>query len=274
MAADAPGALTRYIGGSKEAESEFAGNLKALLKKEAEGGRRLTVGTLIGGVRTKNFPENPIAGQSVRVIFVCNVRLREFPTEPVIQDAFVSNQAQQLVTGSDADGTPVTCEISASGTVTIIGRAAYNGPQSAVDYYAVTDVAGVDMSFVFGLRLKNVSDLDASFLTDLNAYRVGQGLVAFTDADQYLEDPSIDFHGPTYYQAYIGLNDGGRFFSESLGLTCREVTTRRDLFRTDFTDAIAAGIDPWVDHEAALLLEGFSATDDPWTAHYTRTECS
>ena len=272
MAADVSGALTRYVGGSKEAESEFAANLRGLLQRSFKGGRRFTVGTLIGGVRTKSYPENPISGQSVRVIFVANVRLREFATEPVVQDAFVSNQAQQLVTGNDADGTPVTVEISESGTVTIIGRAAYQGPQTSVDYYRVDDINGVDMSFVFGLRLKNTSDLDAAFLTDLNTYRTGQGLTAFGTADPYLEDPSIDFHGPTYYQGYIGLNDGGRFFTEALGLVCSDVTVKRDLFRVDFSDVTTAGFDPWYDSES-LPIEGFSETDDPWYAQHTRTQC-
>lgn len=262
-----------FVGGSASSEQEFASNLQLLLRAAARGGRRFTVGTLIGGIRTKQFPENPIAGQPTSIVYVATVRLREFPGEPVVVDALVSNQAHQLVAGSDADGTPVTVELSRSGTVTVVGRAAYTGPSVSVGYSAITDVFGIDLAYVFGLRSKNTSDLPASLLADLNAWRVSQGLPAFGNNDPYIEDPSIDFNGAAYYRAYIGLTDGGRFFSSAAGLVCSEETIRRDLFRADISDVVNAGYDPWSDQEA-LAIEGFPASADPWSASIVRTTCS
>lgn len=255
--------MPEFVGGNVISEQEFAANLQALLLRTGRQ-RRLTVGTIVGDIRTKSWPENAIAGQPTRVIFIANVKLREFEGQPILQDVLVSNQAHQLVAGSAADGTPVTVELSGSGTATIIGRAAYQGSLHAVDYYTLADIDGQEMEFTYGLRLLDVDDLDPALLTDLNTWRGGQGLPLFNAGEKYFLDPQVDFHGPTYFPGYIGLLDGGRFISEVFGLVCVEVRTQRDWYDDNVTNP--AG-DWWYG-----TPDDFP-NQDPWYAEIAEISC-
>lgn len=220
------------VGGPAYTQQEFRDKLLYVLDQAAPSQRRLVLGILVGDVRTKAYPENPIAGQPTRVRFVANVKLIGMEGQPIVVDALMSNQAQQLITGSSADGTPVTVEIAASGTVTIIARAAYNRSTHSVSYHTVADLDGQEMEYVFGLRIRNFDDLDVILRGLLNAWRIALGKAPFVYGlnSKFFLDPQVDYHGETYFQGYIGPDDGGRFQAALLGLTCSEVTTYRDWY--------------------------------------------
>ncbi len=249
-----PGAL------SASEETALRDNLKILFERFSEGGRRRTVGTLVGDIRRKLFPDNAIQGEPTRVVFVVDVRLRDFADQPIVRDALVTNQAQQLIAGSSASGTPVTLEI-VSGVATVIGRAALTTESASVAYYTVLDLDGQEMEFVLGLRLKTAGDLDAALLARINAWRVGEGLTEFTVTSRYFEDPTIDFHGAEYYQAYIGPSDGGRFYSEVAGLVCA-------LVETVYPWTSDADPGPWTSND----LVGFPG-QNLWSASRQETLC-
>lgn len=254
---------TIFVGGSVLTEQEFRQNLEALIARTGRK-RRLTIGTLVGTIRTKVWPENAIAGQPTRTTFVTSVKLNEFDGYPLLQDVLVSNQAQQLIAGSAAEGTPVTVELSATGTATVIGRAAYQSIQTAVDYYTLAALDGQQMEYTYGLRLKQISDLDPTLLADLNTWRTDQGLGIFTDTQIYFEDPQIDFHGPRYWVAYIGLLDGGRF-NAALRLTCAQQTNPRDWY----DDTVTSPDGDWW-YGTPTPYPG----QDPWYAETKEVVCS
>lgn len=246
-------------------ESRFRDNLRALVSQFSKGQRRLTVGTLVGSVRTKSFPENPIAGQPVRVVFVADVRLREFTGQPIARDVLITNQAHQLVSGSDAEGTPVTLEISPSGAMTVVARAGFQSDTLSSSFYTVEDLDGVEMEFAVGLRLRNVDDLDPALLVDLNAWRVAHGKVALLAGEKYFLDPQADVHGERYFLAYIGLTDGGRFLGAAVGLVCQSVTISRDWYDDDVSSPDG---DWWYGTPNAFPGQ------DPWYASRTEVQCT
>ena len=236
----------------------FRDNLAALVQGEIARGRRFTVGTLVGNVRTKQFPENAIAGQQVRIIFVVNVRLRDFPGQPLAQDVYVSNAAHQLITGRQTDGMPVTVQIASSGTLTVTGRAALRTDAIAVDYYSLEELDDQPMEYVYGLRLRNTDDLDAALFSDINAWRVGQGLAAFVADESYFYDPSGDVHGEDYYPAYIKRTQGNRFPGSVFGIECQQVLQPISWTTVGF----------WIDTPA-----GFPAGSSAWAAAAITTVC-
>lgn len=259
MAYRIPGQMT-----AQEAE-RFRQNLSLLVAKSAAGGRRFTVGTIVGDVRTKQYPDNAIAGQPVRIIFVADVRLREFQGQPIARDVLVSNQAHQLVTGSAANNSPVTVEITKSGTMTVVGRAGFASDDRVTDYFTIDDVDGLNLDFAIGLRLREIDDLDPALLALVNEWRADNGLVAFVGGDVYAEDPQVDVHGENYYPGYLGLTDGGRFLDATVGVICSIVTTRRDWYDDDVDDP--AG-DWWYGTPNA-----FSSSLDPWYAQSREVVC-
>lgn len=216
------------IGGSVLSEREFQKNLSKFIQGTPTG-RRLSVGTLVGSVRSKSLPENAIAGQPTQVTFVVSVKLNQYPGKPVIEDALITNQARQLVSGSSASGTPVTVEISKSGVVTVIGRAAYGQGSSTISYHTISDLKGVNMAFALGMRITTVSASGVN-LTGLNAWRTANGKTTLVETDLVYVDPQISFHGVNHYQGYIALAEGGRFTSPTLGLVCGNQTVYRDFY--------------------------------------------
>lgn len=254
---------------NQSGQQAFRDDLMRILQRAAARGRRLTLGTIVGSVRTKQIPENAIAGQQVRVTFVANVKLREFEGQPIMNDVLVANQAQQLVTGQDSDGMPVTVELSASGTGTIVGRAALSNTQQAVSFSPIHDINGLDLSFVYGLRVKLTGDLDAAIFARINNWRTSNGRAAFAgiSGEIYIEDPQLDYHGAEYYQGYLSPSDGGRFLDALAGITCAIQTTTFDPF--DGATPLSEKID-WWDNLVATGYEGL----DPWGASTSRLVCA
>lgn len=254
---------TRYI----QTQQLLRDDLLALIQRAMSRGRRITVGTIIGAIRTKQVPENAIAGQQVRVTFVADVKLREFEGQPIMNDVLVANQAHQLVSGSDSDGMPVTIELSASGTGTIIGRAALSNQQQTVRFSPIHDVGGIDLSYVYGLRVKLTANLGATLLARINAWRADNGKTPFTGdpGEIYLEDPQLDYHGQEYYQGYLSPADGGRFLDSLAGITCTVQTVAFDPWTAPVSEQSA-----WWDDKIATGFEG----QDPWGAKNSRLVCT
>lgn len=215
-------------------ERAFRDNLRKLYERFLNSGRKRTVGTLVGSVRTKQFPDNAITGQQVRIIFVADVRLREFAGQPIVRDVLVSQQAQALVAASDADGLPVAVEISASGTATIVGRAGYQSSSQSHAYYTIDDLNNNDMSYVFGLRLRVFVTGDAALLVRINTWRAARSLSAFSVGSSYFADPQLDVHGVEYYAGYIGLEDGGRFSAAIPAVVCADETVGASWYDDSF----------------------------------------
>lgn len=250
-------------------QQAFRDDLMLLIQRAVQRGRRLTLGTIVGSVRTKQIPENPIAGQTVRVTFVAHVKLKEFEGQPIMNDVLVANQAHQLVTGSDSDGMPVTIELSASGTGTIVGRAALSNTQQTVRFSPIHDLDGLDLSFVYGLRVKLTADLGATLLARINDWRADNGRTPFTGApgEIYLEDPQLDFHGQEYYQGYLSPSDGNRFLDALAGISCTVQTVAFDPFAG--ATPLSEKID-WWENGIATGFEG----QDPWGAKNSRLVCT
>lgn len=261
-----------FIGGNQVAEQSFRDSFLRVLDKLRQRNRRTTIATLIGGIRTKTFPENAIAGEVTRSIFVATVRLAEFSDQPVYRDALVVNQAHQLIAGDDADGTPVTVEITAAGYVTVIGRAGFTSPFKGVSYYNLSDINGNELDYVVGLRIKSIADLDTTLLADLNAWRLTQGRVEFTVADRYFEDPQIDCHGEDYYPGYIGASDGGRFQNTLAQLTCTTEVAQRDFYATAGTTGGGPVGGDWFYASIGDVVD--FASIDAWYAQRISTVCS
>ncbi len=243
-------------------EKALRDNITRLFDRLRAKGRRMTVATLVGEVRTEQFPPNPISGQPTRIIFVVDLRLREFEGQPIVRNALISNQAQALITGSNADGTPVSVEISQSGTVTVVGRAGYQADAQSFAYYSLASLNGNDMSYVFGLRLREFVNLDAALRTRINSWRVARGLAALTNSDDYFADPQLDVHGAEYYPGYIGIADGGRFSAVIPSVVCSEQRVARDWTQD-------ADIEDWWH----VLEPRAFPNQDPWHASVTRTVC-
>ena len=241
-----------------EEAQNFRDNLALLIQGEIARGRRFTVGTLVGNVRTKAYPENAIAGQFQRIIFVCDVRLREFPGQPLARDVYVTNAAHQLITGRQSEGTPVTVQIQSSGTLTVTGRAALQTDVLAVDYYSLEELDDQPMEYVYGLRLRNTDDLATSLLADINSWRLDQGFAPLGLNEDYFYDPSGDVHGIDYYAAYIKRTQGGRFPGSIFGIECTNI--RQPVSWT------VAGF--WNDTPT-----GFPAGDSAWDAEEEVTVC-
>ena len=255
-----------YIPGnmSTQAAQKLRDNLAKLFERFYSSGRRRTVGTLVGAIRTKEFPPNAIAGQQTKIVFVADVRLRELEYQPLVRDVLVTNQAHALVANTDADGTPVAVEISKSGTLTIVGRAAIQNSAYNATYYTLDNLNGNEMEFLFGLRLKTFGDLDAGLRSRIAAWRADNGLPVLGVNDQYFEDPQISVHGPEYYIGYIGTLDGGRFTSDVV-VVCSTQTVSRDWY--DDTQISDPDGDWWYGTPDKW------ASQDPWYAANSETVC-
>ncbi len=268
MSANTP-QITKYpdyvpLGLSTRAAQKLRTNLDLLFKRFYSKGRRQTVGTLVGPIRTQEFPPNAIVGQQTKIIFVADVRLRELEAQPLVRDVLVTNQAHQLVANSDADGTPVAVEISASGTLTIVGRAAIANRAYNASYYTLDNINGNEMEYLFGLRLKIFGDLDSGLRTRINAWRSSNGLPDLTTESKYFEDPQISVHGAEYYVGYIGTLDGGRFTND-VSVVCQTRIRSRDWY--DDTQLHGASTDWWYSYS-----DKFPSLD-PWYAKTSETVC-
>lgn len=209
-------------------------NINTLVGQALARGKRFTVGTLVGNVRTKQYPDNPIQGEQVRIVFVVDVRLREYTGQPIARDVLVTNQAHQLITGRQSEGMPVTLSIGTGGILTVTGRAALKTEETAVNYYQLDDIDGEDLAYANGLRVRNTAALEPSLLSAINTWRAQQGLAAMTADQDYFYDPAGDVLGEDYYAAYIAKVDGGRFPGGGLGLTCTYVQTPYSWDEDDF----------------------------------------
>lgn len=208
---------TKFIGSDLTGKNaqKLWGVIRKIAKGEVAAGREFTTGVTVGTIRLKTFPVDAGPGDPTQVGYVVNVRLIEFPGQPLAVDVLVANQARQLVADAAEDtGTPVLLQLDVNGNMTVIGRSlvntAYNSPR---DYFQINDVDGLDLSFMFGLEAKLFGSLAANIQTALNAYRAAlvPPLGPLAAGDLIFIDPVLYVHGENYMPAYIDPNNSFRF---------------------------------------------------------------
>lgn len=221
---------TKFIGGpltEKDAQKLWR-IIRGLAKDEIKSGRQFTTGVTVGTIRRKVFPVDAGPGDPTQIGFVVNVRLIEFPGQPLAIDVLVANQARQLVSDSASEtNTPVMVQIDKSGNLTVTGRALINTSDTFTrSYHEIDDVDGLDLSFLMGIESCLFSDLDPSIQAGLNAYRAGLAipLPPLAPGDRVIKDPTIYFHGEEYWPGYIDPDNSTRF-GVSGTLTCKQTTT-------------------------------------------------
>jgi hypothetical protein len=218
---------TRFVGGpitDKEARRLWK-VIRGLAKKEIKSGRQFTTGVTVGSIRRKVFPVDAGPGDPTQIGFVVNVRLIEFPGQPLAVDVLVANQARQLVSdAADETNTPVMVQIDTSGNLTVTGRALINTSDVFTrSYHEIDDVDGLDLSFLMGLETCLFSDLSADVQAGLNAYRAALAipLPPLAPGDTIIKDPVIYFHGPNYWPGYIDPLNSHRFGGFG-SITCKQ----------------------------------------------------
>lgn len=221
---------TRFIGGpitEKDAQRLWR-VIRGLARKEIKAGRQFTTGVTVGSIRRKKFPVDAGPMDPTSIGFVVNVRLIEFPGQPLAVDVLIANQARQLVSDAAADtNTPVMVQIDVSGNLTVTGRALINTSDVFTrSYQEINDINGLDLSYLMGLDTKEFQDLPASVQVGLNAYRAALAvpLPPLAPADVIICDPVLYFHGENYFPGYIDPLNSHRFGGFG-SLTCKQTTT-------------------------------------------------
>lgn len=189
--------------------------IRKLAKGEVAAGREFTTGVTVGSIRLKTFPVDAGPLDPTQVGFVVNVRLIEFPAQPLAVDVLIANQARQLVAdAADDTGTPVLLQLDVNGNMTVIGRSLVNTAfTSPRDYYDINDVDGLNLSYLFGLDYKDFADLPLNIQTALNAYRAAlvPPLGPLVPGDPIFIDPVLYVLGENYMPAYIDPDNSFRF---------------------------------------------------------------
>lgn len=220
---------TKFVGGpisTKEAQRLWK-IIRDLARKEIKAGRQFTTGVTVGSIRRKVFPVDAGPLDPTQIGFVVNVRLIEFPGQPLAVDVLVANQARQLVSdAADETNTPVMVQIDKSGNLTVTGRALINTSDTFTrSYHDINDVDGLDLSFLMGLEVCDFADLDTSIQTGLNAYRAALPipLGPLGPGDLIIKDPVIYFHGDNYWPGYIDPDNSTRFGNAG-SVTCKQTS--------------------------------------------------
>jgi hypothetical protein len=208
----------------KEAQKLW-GVIRKLAKEEIKAGRQFTTGVTVGSIRRKVFPIDAGPGDPTQIGFVVNVRLIEFPGQPLAIDVLVANQARQLVSdAADETNTPVMIQIDKTGNLTVVGRALINTSDVFTrSYHEINDVDSLDLSYLMGLETVQFGDLPPVIQVGLNAYRAGLAipLPPLGALDEIIIDPVIYFHGDNYWPGYIDPLNSHRFGGFG-SLTCKQ----------------------------------------------------
>lgn len=218
---------TKFVGSplSEKDAQKLWSVIRRLAKDEIKSGKEFTTGVTVGPIHPKTFPVDAGPMDPTHVGFVVNVRLIEFPGQPLAVDVLVANQARQLVADAAEDSnTPVLVQIDVSGNLTVIGRALVNTAFSPNrSYYEIYDIGGLDLSFLMGLESTTFDQLDADVQLGLNAYRASIGLPPLGIGDRVIIDPIIYFHGKNYFPGYIDPNNSHRFGGFG-SIVCKQTT--------------------------------------------------
>jgi len=192
-----------------------------IAQKAIRNEQEFTTGLTVEPIRTKEFPEDALPGQPTQISFVVNVRLTDQPGHPLVQDVLVTNQARQLV--ADEAQVPVQLRKDATGRLMVVGRSGAGADDATIDYYAIHDLDGHNLAFLYGLQYTTFGDLPASTQALITAYRATLGFTALVPTDGIYIDPIVYVHGEDYVQGYIPITDSVR---GSLGgsLTVQQTT--------------------------------------------------